>query len=527
MLTLENYVCGRWQVGTGKLADLFDPTTGQVIAQTGTGGVDMKAALSYAREVGGKSLRAMTFASRGELLLAVSKAIHAHRDALIEFAIKNGGNTRKDAKFDIDGATGTLATYGEWGKKLGDTDVMLDGEGLQLGRTPRLWGQHVMLPRRGVAVHINAFNFPAWGLAEKAALAWLAGMPVVTKPATATAVVAERVVRLLVDANVLPEGALTLICGSASDLLSHLESQDVLAFTGSADTGYLLRSQERLLRRSVRVNVEADSLNSAVLAPDVEPGSETWNLFLRDVVTDMTQKAGQKCTAIRRVLVPTSRLGDVEIELKDRLAAIKIGNPADESVVVGPLATASQVADAKAGIAKLLTECEIVFGATAEPPLVGAEAGKGFFVGPMLLRSKDTAKSRLVHEHEVFGPVSTILPYDGTASMAAELVRRGEGSLVASVFGDEREFVRELILEIGAWHGRLYLGSANMAGQSPGPGTVLPGTVHGGPGRAGGGEELGQFRGMALYQQRTALEGDRAQIDKMFPPAAKPPSVTG
>ncbi len=527
MLTLENYVEGRWQAGTGKLVDLHDPTTGEVVARTGTGGVDMKAALTYARDVGGPSLRAMTFASRGEMLLAVSKAIFAHRDALIELAIANGGNTRKDAKFDIDGATGTLAAYGEWGRKLGDTNVMLDGEGLQLGRTPRLWGQHVMLARRGVAVHVNAFNFPAWGLAEKAALAWLVGMPVVTKPATATAVVAERVVRILVDANVLPAGALTLVCGSAGDLLAHLESQDVLAFTGSADTGYLLRSQERLLRRSVRVNVEADSLNSAVLAPDVEAGSETWNLFLRDVVTDMTQKAGQKCTAIRRILVPTSRLAEVESELRDRLAAIRIGNPADEGVVMGPLATASQLADAKSGIAKLLTECDVVFGSTSAPTLVGTPQGKGWFVGPMLLRARDSATSRVVHEHEVFGPVSTILPYDGSASSAAELVRRGDGSLVASVFGDDRDFVRELILEIGAWHGRLYLGSANMAGQSPGPGTVLPGTVHGGPGRAGGGEELGQFRGMALYQQRTALEGDRAQIDKMFPPAVKAPPVTG
>lgn len=526
MQILENYVTGRWQAGTGKAADLCDPTTGEVIARAGTGGIDMKAALAFARDVGGRNLRAMTFASRGEMLLAVSKAVFAQRDALIELAMRNGGNTRKDAKFDIDGATGTLAAYGEWGKKLGDVNVMLDGDGIQLGRTPRLWGQHVLQARRGVAVHINAFNFPAWGLAEKAALAWLAGMPVLTKPATATALVSERVVRLIVDAKVLPEGALSLLCGSAGDLLSHLESQDVLAFTGSADTGLLLRSQERLLRKSVRVNVEADSLNSAVLAPDVEPGSETWNLFLRDVVTDMTQKAGQKCTAIRRILVPSARRADVETELCERLAAVQVGDPREESVGMGPLATASQKADALAGIAKLSTECDVVFGSTEEPTLVGAAPGKGWFVGPVLLRARDARASRVVHEHEVFGPVSTILEYDGSAAMAAELVRRGEGSLVASVFGDERDFVRELVVEIGAWHGRLYLGSAQMASQSPGPGTVLPGTVHGGPGRAGGGEELGQFRGMALYQQRTALEGDRAQIDKMFPPAVKPAAVT-
>jgi 3,4-dehydroadipyl-CoA semialdehyde dehydrogenase len=507
---LENYVGGRWQAGTGKPADLFNPTTGEVIAKAGTGGVDMKAALTYARDVGGPALRAMTFAQRGAMIAAASKAIFAQRDALLELGTKNGGNTRKDAKFDIDGATGTLAFYAELGKKLGDTQVMLDGEGVQLGRTPRMWGKHVLLPRRGVAVHVNAFNFPAWGLAEKAACAWLAGLPVLTKPATATAVVAERIVRILVEANVLPAGALSILCGSAGDLLDHMGSMDVLAFTGSADTGYLLRSKERLLRRSVRVNVEADSLNSAVLGPDVEPGSETWGLFLRDVTTDITQKAGQKCTAIRRIVVPTSRVADVEAELSERLAACKVGDPADDATGMGPLATKSQLDDAVAGVKKLLAESDVVFGSPAAP------AGRGYFFGPLLLRAKDAATARVVHEHEVFGPVSTILSYDGTPQAAADLVRKGDGSLVASVFSDDRDFVSRVVVEMGAWHGRLYLGSANMAGQSPGPGTVLPGTIHGGPGRAGGGEELGGLRGLALYQQRVALEGDRAVIEKLF-----------
>src|SRR5262245_33938747 len=405
MQVLESYVQGRWQAGTGKLSDLHDPTTGEAIARCGTGGVDMKGALEYARNVGGPALRAMTFAQRGAMLSAASKAIFGHRGELIELAVRNGGNTRKDAKFDVDGSTGTLAAYAEWGTRLGDTHVMLDGEGLQLGRTPRLWGQHLLLPRTGVAVHVNAFNFPAWGLAEKAALAWLAGMPVVTKPATATAVVAERIVRILVDSKALPAGAISLLCGSAGDLLDHMDCQDVLGFTGSADTGYLLRSKERLLRASVHVNVEADSLNAAVLAPDVEPGSEAWNLFLRDVVTDMTQKAGQKCTAIRRVLVPRSRLDDAKTALVERLSAVKVGNPASADVGMGPVATASQLADVRSGTEKLLAESEAVFGSTAEPALVGAEKGKGFFAGPVLLQSKDAAKAKVVHEHEVFGPV--------------------------------------------------------------------------------------------------------------------------
>jgi oxepin-CoA hydrolase/3-oxo-5,6-dehydrosuberyl-CoA semialdehyde dehydrogenase len=520
MQVLESYVGGRWVAGTGKTAELHDPTTGEAIARCGTGGIDMKAVLAYARETGGPALRAMTFAQRGAMLMAASKAIFAHRDALLELGIKNGGNTRKDAKFDVDGATGTLAAYAEWGKALGDVHVMLDGDGVQLGRTPRLWGRHVWLPRRGVAVHVNAFNFPAWGLAEKAALAWLAGMPVVTKPATATALVAERVVRILVDAKVLPDGALSLLCGSVGDLLDQLDCQDALGFTGSADTAYLLRSKEALLRRGVSVNVEADSLNAAVLAPDVEPGSETWNLFLRDVVTDMTQKAGQKCTAIRRILVPAARLDDARAALVERLQAVRVGDPASDAVGMGPLATASQLRDAKSGVARLLPECDVVFGSPDAAP-AGAPA-QGYFLGPILLQAKDAARATAVHEVEVFGPVSTILPYDGRVETAAALVRKGDGSLVASVFGDDRDFVRALILEIGPWHGRLYLGSEQMAGQSPGPGTVLPGTVHGGPGRAGGGEELGQYRGLRLYQQRVALEGDRAQIDKMFPPAAAP-----
>ncbi len=517
MAVLESYVCGRWQAGTGRLFDLVNPTTGETIARAGTGGVDMAAALAHARSQGSAALRSMTFGERAAAIAAANKAIFAHRDELIEVAIRNGGNTRKDAKFDVDGATATLQAYADWGRDLGGARVLPDGEGLQLGRTPRLWGQHAWVPRRGAAVHVNAFNFPAWGLAEKAALAWLSGMAVVTKPATATSMLAERIVRIVVESRALPEGAISLLCGSAGDLLDHLDCQDVLGFTGSADTGYLLRSRERLLRQSVHVNVEADSLNSAVLGPDVEPGSDTWNLFLRDVATDMTQKAGQKCTAIRRILVPAARLADARDALSERLAAVKVGDPALPEVGMGPLSTAAQLDDVRGGTKKLLAESEIVFGHLDEPALSGAEKGKGFFFGPVLLQSKDASSATVVHQHEVFGPVATLLPFSGDAEEASALVRKGEGSLVASVFSDDQDFVRSMVLGIGAWHGRLYLGSANMAAQSPGPGTALPGVLHGGPGRAGGGEELGQWRGMALYQQRVALEGDRSLIDRLFP----------
>jgi 3,4-dehydroadipyl-CoA semialdehyde dehydrogenase len=519
MQRLENHVLGSWRAGSGKLAPLHDPTTGEAIAECGTGGIDMRAVLGYARDVGGPRLREMTFAQRGEVLAAASKIINAARDELIEIAVRNGGNTRKDAKFDIDGAWSTLFAYAEFAKKLGDARVMLDGEPDQLGRTPRFVSQHVLVPKQGVAVHVNAFNFPGWGFAEKAACAWLAGVPVVTKPATATAALAERIVRLLAEAKALPDGALQLLCGSTGDLLDHLGPQDTLAFTGSANTGYLLRSKENLLRWSVRVNVEADSLNSAVLGPDVGPGSEhTWNLFLRDVVTDMTQKAGQKCTAIRRILVPSAMADTVVGEISARLANVKVGNPALQEVNMGPVSTASQKTDVLAGIAKLQTEADIVFGSTAEPSLVGAAPGKGWFVGPVLLKARDSRTASVVHEHEVFGPCATVLPYDGTAAEAASLVRKGMGGLVASVFSDDREFTGSMIGGVAAWHGRLYLGSAKMADQSiVGPGGVLPASIHGGPGRAGGGEELGLGRGMAPYQQRTALQGDRAVLEKLFP----------
>ncbi len=516
MRILESYVCGTWKAGEGALADLHDPTTGAVVAQCGTGGVDMGAVLAHARNVGGPLLREMTFAQRGALLGAASKAIHARREELIDLAVLNGGNTRKDAKFDLDGATGTLAAYAALGAKLGEARVLADGEGAQLGRTARFWGEHVLLPRQGVAVHVNAFNFPAWGLAEKAACAWLAGMPVVTKPATATALVAHAIVRVLVEENVLPEGALQLLCGSAGDLLDHMRSQDVLAFTGSADTGLKLRSHSNVLRRGVRVNVEADSLNSAVLGPDVKPGSDTWNFFLRDVMTELTQKAGQKCTAVRRIFVPAGTADAVQAELVARLGAAKVGNPSEREVTISPLATAAQRRDVLAGIERLTAECDVVLGGTDAPATVGADAAAGYFVGPVLLRAKDPATSRVVHEHEVFGPVATLFVTSGDAAEVAELVNRGDGSLVASVYSDDRDFVRAMVLAIGPYHGRLYLGSAKVADQTLGSGAVLPASIHGGPGRAGGGEELGMERGLRLYQQRVALQGDQSVLKRLI-----------
>jgi 3,4-dehydroadipyl-CoA semialdehyde dehydrogenase len=515
MRTLRSYVGGRWVEGTGPLDTLVNPATEEPLARAGAGGIDRKAALDFARTKGGPALRALTFAERGALLKAVCDALTAHRDELLDLSVTSGGNTRGDAKFDVDGASFTLAAYAEIGKGLGDARVLADGEGIALGRSPRFHGQHIAVPRHGVAVHINAFNFPAWGLFEKAAVALLAGVPVVTKPATSSAILAHRAVEILVEKAILPEGALSLLVGSVGDLLDHIGPQDVVAFTGSSDTGRKIRALPSVIRHSVRVNVEADSLNAAVLGPDAEPGSETYDFFVKDVLRDMTQKAGQKCTAIRRVLVPAAVAARVGDDLTDRLRAVVVGNPVEDAVRMGPLATADQLRDVREGIGRLAADGRLATGSTAPIDGRGAPPSKGFFVSPCLVQVDEGAVAATVHSIEVFGPVATLVPYSGAAADAAQIVSRGEGGLVSSVYSEDTAFTTEVVLGMAPFHGRVFLGSAKIAEQSPGPGTVLPHLVHGGPGRAGGGEELGGLRGLAFYQQRVALEGSKPVIEKI------------
>ena len=520
MQTLSSYVRGEWVEGDGPGATLVNPTTEEALATTSTAGVDMGGALAWARDVGGASLRAMTFGERGAMLGALAQAVRDAREELLDLSTANGGATRGDAKFDVDGAAFTLASYAELGERLGDARLILDGESVSLGRTPRWSGQHIYTSRPGVAIHINAFNFPAWGLAEKAAAALLAGMPVVSKPATATSLVSWVMMRRMVDTGALPKGALSLICGGVGDLLDHVQEQDVLAFTGSGDTAASLRSLRTVVGRSVAVNVEADSLNAAILGPDVtELISDTGGLFVGDVVRDMTQKAGQKCTAIRRIVVPEAQVDDVCEALAERLGGIRVGDPAASGVRVGPVATRRQHDDVRAGIDKLAAETDSVFGGSGglsdlAQDLVGVDdPGKGYFVGPVLRRLRPggtVADAPSLHAREVFGPVATVIPYDGTAGGAAEIVRLGAGGLVASGYTNDRAFAVDLIGAIAPWNGRLYLGSDKVVGMTAGPGTVLPSLLHGGPGRAGGGEELGGPRGMTLYMQRTAVQADQA-----------------
>jgi oxepin-CoA hydrolase/3-oxo-5,6-dehydrosuberyl-CoA semialdehyde dehydrogenase len=514
MITMRSHVGGEWAEAQEPFETLVNPATEEPLARVGTGGLDRRSALEFARRTGGPALRAMTFAERGALVKAMSDAIQSVREELIELAVSNGGNTRSDAKFDVDGAIYTLAAYAELGQRLGDARVLVDGDGVQLGRSPRFHGQHVAVPRQGVAVHVNAFNFPAWGFAEKAAVALLAGVPVVTKPATSSSMVAHRIVEVLVEKRVLPAGALSLLLGGAGDLLDHLGFQDVVAFTGSGDTGAKIRALPAVIRNSVRVNVEADSLNAAILGADVLPGSETYDYYLKDVLRDMTQKAGQKCTAIRRVLVPEAAAERVRDDLVERLRSVVVGNPAMEGVRMGPVATAQQHRDVRAGIDLLARDGRLVHGDAGGKP-VGAPEGRGYFVPPVLIEVEPGAEAPSVHSHEVFGPAATLVPYSGTASEAAELVARGGGGLVSSVYSEDPAFVGDVVMGLAPYHGRIFLGSVKIAELSPGPGTVLPQLVHGGPGRAGGGEELGGLRGLGFYLQRVALEGAKAVVERI------------
>ena len=516
MKTLKSYLCGSWQAGSGEGAPLHNPATGEVLATASTEGLDFGAALQYAREVGGPNLRALTFRERGERLKALAKLIHEAREELIEASIANAGTTRGDAKFDIDGASGTLAAYAHFAKSLPDTPFIVEDDGEQLTRSARFFGYHVKSPREGVAVQINAFNFPAWGLAEKAACALLAGMPIVTKPATSTALLAHDLIQKIVASEILPEGALQFVCGSAGDMLSHMGGQDCLAFTGGSATGVKLRAHPVVVEKNVRVNIEADSLNATILAADADEDGDLYQLFLRHVVLEVTQKSGQKCTATRRVLVPRDRIEKVQADIAEAFAEIRIGAPGLSEVRMGPLATMSQLQDARAGITQLQEAgARIVYGDPNRVDLIGADAEKGAFIGPVLLRADDAARIPAIHEREVFAPVTTLIPYDSNEE-AIELVAKGEGSLVATLYSDDRATIAQTALGIAPYSGRVVVGGTKVAEQMTTPGMVLPSCIHGGPGRAGGGEELGGLRGLDFYMQRTAIQGDRGILERVL-----------
>jgi len=516
MATLHSYVCGAFSTARGEEVALLDPATEETVATANCGGFDAEAALQHAREVGGRALRALSFAQRGELLARMAAAIHDHRDALIETSVRNGGTTRGGAKFDVDGAAGTLSAYAELGRRLGDARELGDGETVMIGRGAKLAGRHAWVAREGVALFINAFNFPAWGFAEKAATALLAGMPIINKPATATAWTAVRLAEILIEAAILPAGAFQQLLGPVKELLERLGPQDVVAFTGSSRTGVLVRSVPELLRHGVRVNVEADSLNAAVVGPDLDPDGAAWQTLLRDLVREISEKTGQKCTATRRVIVPQALLERLTAELADRLGGLKIGHPAHRDVEVGPLATRQQMEDVQRGCARMRAAAQVAFGRERPDALIDVPAGKGFFAGPMLFVARDERAVAAAHQDEIFGPVATVIPFDGGVEAAAALVRRGGGMLVSTVYSDDRAWSAGAARAMAPWVGRLCLVDSRSDGATLPPGMVLPDLVHGGPGRAGGGEELGGLRGVHHYMARTAFQGPRALVERLL-----------
>ncbi|MCV9967258.1 phenylacetic acid degradation bifunctional protein PaaZ [Pararhizobium sp. BT-229] len=503
---LESYVCGNWTAGAKEGVPLLDASTGAPVAFIDSSGIDFASTLAYGREKAGPALRRMSFHERAAMLKALGLALMDRKEEFYALSTATGA-TRADSWVDIDGGIGTLLSYASKGRReLPNTRVLLDGDVEALAKDGSFSAQHILSPLQGVAVHINAFNFPCWGMLEKLAPTLLAGMPAIVKPASQTAYLTELMVRRMVETGLLPEGAVQLISGSVGDLLDHVEGQDVVTFTGSASTGRKLKSHPAVIGNSVRFTMEADSLNASVLGIDAGPGTEEFDLFVKEVAREMTSKAGQKCTAIRRVIAPRAHCDALVAALGDRLGKTVLGNPTDEKVRMGPLASLDQRDEVRARIRDLLGDAEIVAGDPDTPRIVSGDAEAGAFLNPVLLYCDRPWEAKAVHDVEAFGPVSTVMPYD-SAEEAVDLARRGKGSLVASVFTNDPAFAEEVVLGMAPYHGRVLIGNRASAKSSTGHGSPLPGLVHGGPGRAGGGEELGGMRGVKHYMQRTAVQG--------------------
>jgi oxepin-CoA hydrolase / 3-oxo-5,6-dehydrosuberyl-CoA semialdehyde dehydrogenase len=506
VMNLQSYVYGAWQSGRDNGIAMRDATTGEIVAQASSAGIDFAAVLAHAREVGGPALRALTFHERAGLLKALAKRLSELKEEFYALSYRTGA-TKNDSLIDIDGGIGTLFAYASKGsRELPNAHVFVDGDVERLSKAGTFVGQHLYVSREGAAVQINAFNFPVWGMLEKLAPSLLAGMPCIIKPATATAYLTELVVRHIIDSKVLPEGTLQLVCGSLGNLFDHLNCQDTVSFTGSAHTAAQLRAHPVIIRHSVRFTAETDSLNSSILALDALPGTHEFDLFVKEVIREMTVKAGQKCTAIRKALVPAAVAGDVVAALQAALQKIVVGDPRDSAVRMGPLVSQEQRTDVLLRVAELRAEADLITGDLEEFEVCGADRRLGAFVPPLLLLSRDPKSARAIHEVEAFGPVATVMPYRDTADAIA-LARRGGGSLAASIFSADDSLARQIVLGLAPYHGRILVVNRTCAKESTGHGSPLAPLIHGGPGRAGGGEELGGIRGVLHYMQRTAVQG--------------------
>ena len=510
---LKNYAQGQWYTAKTEGDVLYNAVTGDAVYTASSEGLDFGAMMDYARKTGGPALRKLTFHQRGRMLKALALYLMERKEYFYEISALTGA-TRSDSWVDIEGGIGNLFTYASLRRQFPDKRFYVDGEAAKLSKNNTFIGHHIMVPREGVAIHINAFNFPVWGMLEKIAVNLLAGVPAIVKPATLTSFLTEVVFEAIIESNILPQGSLQLICGSARGILDTIENQDVVTFTGSATTGRQLKSHARVLSEAVPFNLEADSLNCCVLGPDVTPGMPEWDIFIKEVVREMTTKAGQKCTAIRRIIVPADKVEDVQIALGKRLQGTTIGDPKVEGVRMGPLAGLSQRNEVRERVQLLAQSQSIVIGNIDQFDVVGADKDKGAFVPPLVFLNDDPFNKTDVHNIEAFGPVSTIMPYQ-TIDDAIALAKMGQGSLVCSIITADDETAKEFVLGTALMHGRILVLNAECAKESTGHGSPMPLLVHGGPGRAGGGEEMGGKRGVMHYLQRTAIQGSPTTITRI------------
>jgi oxepin-CoA hydrolase/3-oxo-5,6-dehydrosuberyl-CoA semialdehyde dehydrogenase len=507
---LENYISGKWVTGDGEGQLLYDAVTAEPIAAATTKGLDFASILAYGRETGNPALRRLSFHERGRMLKALALYLMEQKEKFYQVSYHTGA-TRADSWIDIEGGIGNLFANASLRRKFPDLPYCTDGDPVGLSKGGSFMGHHLLVPKEGVAVHINAYNFPVWGMLEKCAVNWLAGVPAVVKPASITSYLTEAVVKSIIASGILPEGALQLICGSAGDLLDHVTAQDVVTFTGSKSTGLMLKSQKRILEEAVPFNMEADSLNSIVLGKDVTPDSPEWDLFIKEVRKEITVKAGQKCTAIRRIFVPENLLEAASSAIGKALSQTTIGNPLNEKVRMGALAGMGQRDEVKQHVQQLLAGAQIIYGSLDSVELIDADAQKGAFLSPLLLRNEQPFASEVVHEVECFGPVSTIMPYKDLQE-AILLSKKGKGSLCCSLVTADDRLATEFVLGAATHHGRILVLNRDCAKESTGHGSPLPMLVHGGPGRAGGGEEMGGLRGVKHYMQRVAIQGSPTTI---------------
>lgn len=509
-MKLKNYALGKWVAGKGQGAPLYNAITGETVATASSSGLDFAEMMQYGREVGNPALRKMTFHERGRMLKKLALYLHKRREQFYPISYWTGA-TKSDSWIDIDGGIGTLFAYASLRKKFPNESYYVDGETANLSKGGTFIGQHIMVPKRGVAIHINAFNFPVWGVLEKVAVNLLAGVPAIVKPATITSFLTEAVVREIIKSKILPKGAIQLICGSARGILDHIESQDIVTFTGSASTGQMLKSHPRVISEAVPFNMEADSLNCAVLGPDAVPGTAEFDLFIKEVRREMVTKCGQKCTAIRRVIVPKEMVDDVQAALSKQLKGTVIGDPQVKGVRMGALAGKVQVDEVKERIAEISQNAEIVYGKSGRFKVTGANKKDGAFISPTLMVQSKPRKYKEVHNVEAFGPVSTIIPYKNIED-AIDLANMGMGSLVSTIVTADEKTARDYVLGSATHHGRIQVLNEACAKESTGHGSPMPLLVHGGPGRAGGGEEMGGMRGVKHYMQRTAVQGHPTMV---------------